>query len=306
MAKYSEEELAGLTEEEREALLEDDEEEGAETEGTEETEAAEAEDEEEQAEEGEGETEGDAEAETTEEQETENAEEGERTEEEPKRPEPEVQPLLNAELPEGYEDKVKEIADGKQKLAERFEDGDMTTRDYQTELDKLNKQERDLELEVYKANLAKEMREQQELNAWQATVNAFLDEHTAYRENDLMYKTLDVAVKDIAQKAQDAGENVSGREILNRAHAQIQESFGLSTQQETQQGQQEQQPEKPKKGAKPQAPPTLGKLPAADVTETENSKYAALDKLMEQDPERYEAELAKMSDEERDRYLASQ
>ncbi|WP_208613676.1 hypothetical protein, partial [Agrobacterium tumefaciens] len=63
-------------------------------------------------------------------------------------------------------------------------------------------------------------------------------------------------------------------------------------------------------GAKPAAAsrevvPTLGSVPAADGNDdTDDSEFAWLDRLGNSDVEKYEAELAKLSDEKRERYLA--
>jgi len=269
MSRYTEEELQDLTEEER-AALEDLE-----------AEEAEAEEEEEESGEAEGGNGDDAEEEA--------GKDSVATE---------VQPLLAADVPEDAAEQLEAIAKQKEELVQKFDDGELTAKEYQLELDKLAKQEREIEQAQFKAKLAQEMAEQQQRNAWLATVNQFLSEHAEYRQYPLRYKALDLAVRELA--AQEENQGLSGREILEKAHEQIVEQFGLARTE-----QDDPKPEGKKRRKPIEAPPTLANVPAASATETEDGRWAKLDRLMETDPERYERELAKLSDADRDAYLAA-
>jgi hypothetical protein len=269
MSKYTEEEMQDLTEEER-AALEDLEAEEAE---------AEAEDEKEEAGEADGGNGDDAEEEV--------GKDSVATE---------FQPLLDADAPEDAAEQLEAIARQKEELVQKFDDGELTAKEYQLELDKLAKREREIEQAQFKARLAQEMAEQQQRNAWLATVNQFLSEHSEYRQYPLRYKALDLAVRELA--AQEENQGLSGREILEKAHEQIVEQFGLARTED------DLKPEG-KKRRKIEAPPTLANVPAASATETEDGRWAKLDRLIETDPERYERELAKLSDADREAYLAA-
>lgn len=204
-------------------------------------------------------------------------------------------PLLSADVPEDADEQLAAVAEAKEKLAERFDDGELTPKEYQAELDKLMRQERDIELKLFKANIAQEMAERAAQESWRSTVRSFLDEHPFYKQNELAYRTLDMVVRDIAKQPENQG--LSGAEILARAHERIAEGFGLKEQP---------QPQKPQgKETRQQLnlPPTLGKVPAADMTEAGNTRWARLDRLADTDPDRYEAELAKLSPEEQEAYL---
>ena len=50
-------------------------------------------------------------------------------------------------------------------------------------------------------------------------------------------------------------------------------------------------------------PPNLGKVPASTANDTDDGKFAHLDRLAESDPLAFEAALAKMSDAQRDEYM---
>jgi hypothetical protein len=275
MSKYSEEELAGLTEEERAALTAEDDEPEEEQEDDDPVVEAPEENEPEPTEEP---TEPEAEAE----------------------PEPAAAtgelPVYTAEKPADIENKVAEIVAAKEALSTRFDDGDITAKEYQKELDALNKQEREIEREVFKAQLADEMRQQQERNEWARDVKNFLAEHDEYSKSKVLYSTLDTLVKEIAQNPDNAG--LTGPEILAAAHKQVQEALGIFGVKP------DQTPPAVQKGKKkPDIPPTLAKLPAAESTDTAGGKFAVLDRLADTDPLRFEKELAKLSESDRERYL---
>lgn len=312
MAKHTEQEMdkAGLTDEEREALLsaedenetdedlddeldgedegeaEGDDGEGAEDDGD--ADDADDDSESDDADEPGDETSADAE-------DAESDESGDDGESDAKG-ESQQAPILNADMPADAEEKIKAIGEQKDALVEQFDNGDITAKEYQKQLDALNKQEREVEQTVFKAKLADEMRQTQAQNAWMSTVNSFLDENPSYRASPLMYRTLDTAVREIASQPENA--NLSGRQILEKAHEAIVEQFGLQKPAKEDQ--------KPKAAKKPiVAPPTLGKVPAAAPTETENTRWSRLDRMAETDPERYEAEVAKLSDADREAYLST-
>lgn len=295
----------GLTDEEREALLEgEDDEQGEQDDGDED--AGTAADGDDDADSGDdadrdddgangGETEGDTAAEN-EGGEDDAGDEADEGESQPRQQGP--APIFTPDDPGNVEERLGEIKAEKDKLIDQFDDGEITAREYQAQLDALAKQEREIEFKAHEAKLATKMAEQQAANAWRSTVAAFLDQNEQYRKSPLMYKTLDAAVRDIA--AQEENANLSGQEILAKAHEQIVEQFGL----------QKNEPE-PEPGKKPgrrkiDAPPTLAKVPASDITETENTRWSRLDRLMETDPERYEAEVGKLSDADREAYLQAQ
>lgn len=282
-SKYDDELLEGLTEEERAALEEDEETEGTEEEEIEDETAEQSTDEEEG-----GDDDADADSEGA------GEEEGGEAEEERAPP-----PLLKADLPEDVEDRLKEIATSREELDTKFDDGELTTKEYRQEMAKLDRSEREIEQKQFKAQIAQEMHQQQQQQAWLDTVNDFLDANPEYREKPLLFNTLDMVVKEVA--SDEASANLTGRQILSKAHAQIQEQLGIG-----QTGQQDSG--KAKKAGKRSidAPPTLGRVPAAESNDpTKGGKWSKLDALMDDDPLAYEAELEKMSEADREAYFAA-
>lgn len=204
-------------------------------------------------------------------------------------------PLLVAEAPEDAAAQLESISSKKEELITQFDDGDITAKEYQQQLDALAKQEREIERALDKAEIAAEMEKQRKYNEWVSTVNGFLDTNKVYKDNPRLYRALDQEVKDVAATPEAA--NWDGNQILKKAHENLSEAFGLGKAAPAADG-------KPGK-TKPNLPPNLAKVPAADTNDMGAGKYAALDRLAAENPIAYEEHLAKMPDAERDAYLAS-
>lgn len=205
-------------------------------------------------------------------------------------------PILEAEIPADADARIQEIATQKDQIAEQFDNGDLTGREYQAALDKLNKQEREIEQEVFKANLAAEMSETQARNSWIETTRSFLDEHAEYRSSPLRYSALNEVVKSIAKEESSAG--LTGRQILEKAHDRVAQELGGTPAKK-----EEPAAAKPAKQNQ-EVPTTLAKLPAAETEDTSGNRFASLDRLAETDPLRYEQQMAKMSPADREAYLS--
>ena len=210
-------------------------------------------------------------------------------------------PLLNFEAPADAEAKLSDIASQKDALADEFDNGDITVREYQKKLDELNKQERSIERELDKAEIAREARATQERNAWMAEVERFLGENTVYQK-PIANRALDEEVKRIANDASHPAhkEKNVGRAILEAAHKSISEEFGWTN-------------AKPAKETKPAeakipkqpVPKTIKDIPQVEVPDTDGGKWAALDRLALKDPLAYERKLESMSKADRDAYLSA-
>lgn len=207
---------------------------------------------------------------------------------------PQPAPILIAPQPEDAEAKLNEIATKKDALLTQFDDGDITAREYQKQLDELSKQERSIERQQDRAELAASMEQQRLQNEWTSTCNTFVDTHPIYKDNPRLYKALDAEVRELAAKPETA--NWSGQKFLDEAHKALKQAFGL----------QDGEPGKPTpKSTTRDLPPNLAKVPAANLEDTSGGRFAVLDRMANSDPMGYEDALAKMSEAERTAYLAS-
>lgn len=209
-------------------------------------------------------------------------------------PEPQKQnaPLLVAQAPADAEAKLTEITGKKEELRTKYNDGDITFEEYEAEKDGLVKQEREIERAVDKAQIAADMQQQQQKNQWDADCNAFLAANPEYNDTARFAK-INEAV--IALANMPSNKDLSGPEILSKAHKFVKADAGEEVKPAV-------KGEKPAVIPKPDLPPNLGKVPSAAPIDTGEGRFAALDKL---EGMAFETALAKLSDSEREAYLAA-
>lgn len=206
---------------------------------------------------------------------------------------PQPAPVFVAEAVKDAEVQLATIATQKEALGTKFDDGDITAKEYQAQIDALNKQERQIERAQDRAQLAAEMDEQAKKNAWfaQAQTFATANGYTDQRRLNI----LDAEVRAVAT----AEPTLDGAQVLAKAHQNLVDA-GLA------QGKTAPAPAPAKAAApKPEIPPSTHKLPASEVDNAGGGEWAELDRLMTTNPLAYEAKLASMSDAQRDRYLQS-
>lgn len=311
--KLSEEELALLTEEEREGLEDDslvDEGEDAETGAEEQAAAAAAAEAAEPAKpdpakKPEGEPGGDddvddaaAKAKAAEDQAAAAAAAAE-AEKKPDEPEQDRQPkkqsvLPDWQAPEDAQAKLTEISTQLDELATKFDDGEMTAAEYRQQTRVLEQQQRDIDRQLLKAEMAQEAQQDHQKRSeetwYNDTVPGFLKEYPEYQGKDLLLGALDAAVRRL-QAAQP--DNQFDPAILAQADAQVRAELGLAPRSK---------PATPAPKVERELPPSLATVPAADIDDIDGgSEFAAIDRLSGVD---YENALAKMPDEMRERYLA--
>lgn len=219
--------------------------------------------------------------------------------EQPAVPPAESAPILVVQPPAEAEAKLQDISTQKADLLEKFDDGDITAREYQTQLEALNKQELDLQLDLREAKLAEKLEAQRQQNEWNATVNGFIAENTQYNpeSNPTLYQMLDIEVRRVAltDEFKNRTDMAAGKAILQKAHENIAKATGMQIKPKGKTAQQQ----------KPDAPPSLHNVPAADLNDTKGGKYAVLDRLSTSDPIAYEEALMKLPEAERDAYMNS-
>lgn len=214
-------------------------------------------------------------------------------------------PLIKADAPADATAKIGEIDKALDALDERFDAGELTAKELRVEARKLYDQREELNQSVFKSKLSEEMSQQQELDAWKRDVKDFLDEHKEISENRLKFSAFDTAVREVT--ADEANSGLSNRKALRLAYKTWTESLGFKVEAEPKPEPAADKDPKvvadPKIKPKRELPPLLAKVPAADMQDLSDGKYAAIDRLMDTDPVRYEAELAKLSDAEQEAYL---
>lgn len=206
---------------------------------------------------------------------------------------PQPSPILVASPVEEANARLSEIQTQKDALLDQFDNGDLTARDYQKQVDALAKEERKLEFQIHEAELAGKLENQRLQNEWVTTCNTFIESNPVYKDNPRLYKALDAEVRELANDPKAA--NWSGQKFLQEAHKNLSEAFNLPTAKAP----------AAKQTTQRELPPNLSKVPSAEVEDTNGGRFAVLERMATNDPLAYEEALAKMSQAERDAYLAA-
>lgn len=209
-------------------------------------------------------------------------------------------PMLTAEMPEDADAKLADIATRKAALSEKFDDGDLTSKEFQTQVDALNKEERTLERAIDKATIAQDLENQRLTNERMTEINTFLKEVEIPNDNkNLRFKVLDAAVREVA--SDEANINLSPREVMQKAYDLCVSEGALQPKKAAEPAKPAPADVKPKTPIK--APPTLANLPAAEITNTEDNRFAYLNRIA--NPDIREREFAKLSAADQEAYLAT-
>ena len=291
MSKLTEEDLALLTEEEREGYLADDEDEDGE-----------GDDDQGNADEGAGGEEGDDDptlavddpATTPPAANPQNGGEGGDAEpQEQLMTQP--KPLFNADLPADIEAQRTALDEKEAAIDQQYDEGDILFTEHKQALRDINKQRNALDRAELKAELAAEAYQTQIDNSWQASQTAFFSAHPEINTaNDVQMTALDHLVRQETKAVLDKG-GVIGVPELERAYTKYKQAFNI----EAAAPKQAKAPASKNEGV---VPPNLGKLPAATANDTDDGKFAHLDRL---EGVAFEDALAKLSDAQRDEYLRS-
>lgn len=217
-------------------------------------------------------------------------------------PQPVFKPVATEELKAKYDD----IDKREEELIEKFEEGELTTREYNAQLRELNKERGDLDWQQRKDELNRESVEQQIERQWQADVKAFAERHPEIYASEEDFKALDILVQSITKAKAEQGLRY-GEADLERAYRIWADERGIAPPKpanedpkQEQAAQQQQQPKQQQKAL--DIPPTLAKVPAAAPEDTDDGKFAALDRMADSDPQKYQETIARMSAEEYDAY----
>lgn len=216
-------------------------------------------------------------------------------------PTPARAPILVADAPEDAEAKLAEIAEKKAALGDQFDDGDLTSKEYQAKLDELNKEERTLERAIDKADIARDLENQRQTNERMAEINTFLASvDIPHDPKNLRFRVLDAAVRDVA--SDEANVSLSATEIMQKAFDLCVEEGALQPKKAADTPAKP-APKAPAARTPVNAPPTLAGMPASEVTNTEDNRFAYLNRI--NDPDKREAAFAKLSAADQEAYLAT-
>lgn len=198
--------------------------------------------------------------------------------------------VIDATLPEDYDQRIaaneKALAD----LDKAYDDGDISHSEWREQLRKLDRESRELERMKDRAELARESSQQALMNHWQGLIQPFLTKHPELGEDEVSMSGFDSYLKQVTAPVMQAG-GAPGQAEIDKAYGLWCKRFNF-----TPAGEQQAAPA----GKKPiTAPPTLGGLPVSNGNSVEDGRWAALDRL---EGVAFEEALAKLSQSELDEY----
>jgi len=204
------------------------------------------------------------------------------------------QPLFVSQVPEGATERLTKIVDEKVALTALFDDGELTGTELNTALDKLNDEALEIKMAVAEARIAEKMEVQRITNERTLEITTFLkDVQIPNDPKNLRFQTLNQAV--IAVASDPVNAELGATEIMQKAHDLCVKEGVLPAKS----GKVE-----PKKAAPKaiNAPPTLASLPASDISETDENRFAHLNRM---GPDAREKAFAKMSEADQYAYLSA-
>ena len=204
-------------------------------------------------------------------------------------------PLFNADLPADIEAQRTALDEKEAAIDQQYDEGDILFTEHKQALRDINKQRNALDRAEFKAELAAEAYRTQIENNWLASQEAFFSAHPEFKiDNEVKWAAFDQLVKNETKTVLEKGDSIGVPE-LERAYTKYKQAFNIEA-------------ASPKQAKAPAAknegvvPPNLGKLPAATANDTDDGKFAHLDRL---EGVAFEDALAKLSDAQRDEYLRS-
>lgn len=210
-------------------------------------------------------------------------------------PERKPRPIFESpDVPADVDDQIAAAKLAKFKLAEKFDEGEITAVEYAKQMEDINDFQQDLQNRKFKAQLAAESQQSREMDSWEDTCSSFLSVHPEIQKSKLRYDSFDYSVRLVTGDPANAG--LSGEQQLEKAYQNWVSELGIHVDPV----QQEQKPAP----VKAKVVPNIGSLPAAQANDTEDGKFAYLDRLATTDPLKYEAQLMRLSDADRELYLS--
>ena len=211
--------------------------------------------------------------------------------------------------PSAFATRIAEIetsmADLKAKRAEekkKYDEGEYSADEWEDIKDGLFESMSDLRAERAKLEAKEEMRAEQAANTWQTAQNIFLSANPYLREDPDLFEFFAMQVNKIG--ATPEGQRMSDEQLLSAAKVRVDAISGRKPDPEPSPKKDESPVRKAKReAAKVQPPTTLSGVPAAKEADVGQDEFAYLDRLS---GERFEAAIAKLTPDQRNRWAHAQ
>lgn len=218
---------------------------------------------------------------------------------------------VDFDAPRRIQTEIEAIEQRQAQLLEQFDDGEITREEFL---------EKDKE---FRAELATQLKAQGKAEAaiedasaaYLGQVDQFLAENQQYKPGGLLFNLLNEKVKSAQAEARKNGASPLSIELVQKAHAEIQAELGLparsakstaNDKKEAKAAKGDKSERKPaKQPAKRDMPPNLNGLPSDDINDAsdDNGHFAYLSRLAVSEPLEYEKRFKAMTPEQQDEFL---
>lgn len=210
---------------------------------------------------------------------------------------PQFRPQYRPEVPEDIDAKLAELTEKKKALRDEYQSGDLEFADYEDQREAIAREERALENTKFIQQVEQERQAQTLAQQWTWEQDRYFEDakHRVFRDNAVLREGFNAVLRELS--ADDANSAKSMRWFLEEAgkltEQRAREALGMGA------------PAAPAapapRAAAPRAPipPNLGDMPAADIESPAKDEWAHLDRLP---PDRLEAALERMPAAELARY----
>lgn len=223
----------------------------------------------------------------------------------------EIKPLYQVDADvDALDAKLKQLAQAKRDARRKYEEGELSENEYDAELDRIDTERDQANADRIRAQVAEEMTAQQLKDAYKTTVNDFLKDIKGqgfdYRDtkNAEALKVLDTTIKALAAQPHDQKPEV-WRQIFEDAHTVVARRFKIQAEQPKPASDKTRKAD-PVKDRHPDlsnVPPTIGRGPAAGTTTVEGDEFAHIYNLSGIEAEKA---VARLTPEQRARWEAQE
>lgn len=208
-----------------------------------------------------------------------------------------------------FDSQLDELRTQEQALLDQYDDGDLTREQFEEQRRALSDQANQL---IEERAIAKQQVET-ENRRWQDAIGEYRSEYAALFD-DKVVAAFDAEVRAVTSNPALSSKSFAQQlEIAHKRLLTTADAYGLGDAVPQLKGQepapqrrqtQQQQPSRDVRGDDLRTPPpTLANIPASDITDAGDSRYASLQRVIDNgSPEEAEAALAQLSPEERDRF----
>lgn len=223
-------------------------------------------------------------------------------------PRTEIKPLYQVDADvDALDAKLKELAQAKRDARRKYEEGELSEDEYDAELDRIDTERDQANADRIRAQVAEEMTAQQLKDAYKTTVNDFLKDIKGqgfdYRDakNAEALKALDATIKALAAQPHDQKPE-AWRQIFEDAHTVVARRFKIQAEQ-PKPAARKTDPAKDRHPDLSKVPPTIGRGPAAGTTTVEGDEFAHIYNLSGIEAEKA---VARLTPEQRARWEAQE